>query len=415
LRTGTLKEHEAGNPKARKYYETADFSLLWIIDRTFFKHRQIRVKCGDRWVKGAISMGRGPEALRRFLWKWAPDRSYYMVGRFLNPGKIGARNLKGEPTYQMAYNLFLKQDRFVFDLDDGGKSLGDLLHLLRIMRLELIYVLKTYKGYHVCIKWTPDVAFIENPIEREMATRELNRVLIEKVREYGVECDDTSDPRQLVRIPLSWCEEMDGPLPLIYPEEGVGSLFGDDMVAFKPKVPERGTLPLPAPSGRVQEGKGGFIHVITNNITDIGKARVPIVSFPDEKKAMKFIEREELPYYAFKDLSGRIWLLSPIVFHERDLLRYYRNRGLKREYEELKKYHHNVMPLRALKNPLFYKCEVRHETFLSRGHMNLLRKIRWNLPKGVELGGDRVHVRLFVDQRFLKMANSLEGWFDGSS
>ena len=383
------------NEKAREYYKHADFSPIWRIDPFFFRFTQIRLKCRDRWVKTSIPTGLGPESLRKKLYKYAPDRAYYMVGRFLNSSKVGPRELR-RAGYKIAYNLFLKQDRFVFDLDDGGKTLDKLIRFLVIEGLEIKYILRTFRGFHVCIRWEPMLAPFESPIEKEYATKELNKVLIEKVREVGVDCDDTSDPRQLVRIPLSYCEEMDGPLPLIYPIEGLESLLGNDRVAFEPKV-LRATSPLPNPSG-VVERKGRFIHVITNNVMGRRNARVPFMFFRKKEEAKEFIEEESLPLYAF-GFNG-VWMLSPVIFHKKDLLRFYKNRGFRREFDELKRYKHNVMPLKALRNPLFNNMRVFHDTILSKGHMNILRKFGWDLPRGIEIGNGLVHVRLFVDDMF---------------
>ena len=196
----------------RAYYRTA---ALWLPPRPTF--RQFRVA---RWTVDGRTVFRkiddrvkDVDTLRRWLLDLAPAHVYFTTSRWLDPQRLGPRELRGRKAgYPIAHNVFLGQELY-FDIDAPGdlaaakrhaRSLLDLLRGEGLQDLRLVY--SGNKGFHVHAydfekRFGPDLP--EDPRKREAAAQAARTDLVTRIVNagIGIDVDITMDPRRILRLP----------------------------------------------------------------------------------------------------------------------------------------------------------------------------------------------------------------------
>jgi DNA primase catalytic subunit len=198
----------------RAYYATAP---LWLPPRPTFRQFRVAVdrpgrrtrflKIDDR-VKNA-------ETLRGWLVRLAPAHVYFTTSRWLDPQRLGPRDLRGRKAgYPIAHNILLGQELY-FDIDAPGDldaAKEDASALLQFLREEglddLRLVYSGNKGFHVHAydferKFLPRLP--EDPRKREAAVQGARVDLVTRIvnEGIGIDVDVTMDPRRILRLPGS--------------------------------------------------------------------------------------------------------------------------------------------------------------------------------------------------------------------
>ncbi len=389
----------------RAFYEKQDFSPLFKLDPKFFKWRQIRLMLSNgKFLKIRRNVS-SPQALQKILLKFLPVKAYYMVARFSQPRSVGARDGPKGAGYVVADNCFLFQDEFVFDVDeDPEKNLPALISYLREKGFPIKYICFSGKrGYHVCIK-RPIRLRIEDPRSREQLTLAHNKALIEDVLSRGIAVDDTSNTRQIVKIPLSLdattgneCFLVRNPFGFI----GLGNLRrGDDREPFAECNTEDGGGASPTPRPQFN-----LLLCVSNNVLGTRGQYVPFLKFEGAKKERvrailkKIRERYGIgSFYVFEDEEVFVAVSLEIVSFERlmKILRFAKQWGY---LNALRKYKHNLLELSFFKKPVAYT--PRGGRSISKGHLHLLRVYGVpNLPSG-DLnfaGNGKVRIGLYASK-----------------
>lgn len=184
-----------------EYYKSVDFQIVWDKLGDWLKFRQIRLLTENGFVKVKKTV-RTAKDLKEIMMKYKPIKAFYTVAKFLNASRIGPRKVKNG--YQLASNLFLTQDKFVFDLDVNVKeNLEKLLQFCEEYNYKIEYMIKSGHGVHLSI-FRPLECNIADPRQREKWFIEQNKKLIKQVQDYGVEIDSCiQNSRQIVKIPMS--------------------------------------------------------------------------------------------------------------------------------------------------------------------------------------------------------------------
>jgi len=196
----------------RAYYWTAD---LWLPPKPTFRQFRVAVVRADgrlafRKIEDRV---RDVETLRRWLLRFAPAHAYFTTSRWLDPQRLGPRELKGTKAgYRIAHNVFLGQELY-FDLDvpddlDAAKvyalRLLDFLRAEGLRDLRLVY--SGNKGFHVHAydferTFLPQLP--EDPRDREGAAQTARMDLVTRLvaADVPIDVDITMDPRRILRLP----------------------------------------------------------------------------------------------------------------------------------------------------------------------------------------------------------------------
>ncbi len=213
-----LREHRQRRTLERRraallaYYATAD---LWVPPSpTFRQFRFALVRPDGRTVFRKIEdRVKDVETLRRWLLRFAPAHAYFTTSRWLDPQRLGPRELRGTRAgYPIAHNVFLGQELY-FDLDvpdDLDAAKGHALRLLDFLRAEALRDLRLVysgnKGFHVHAydfetRFLPQLP--EDPRQREGAAQSARMDLVTRIvaADIPIDVDITMDPRRILRLP----------------------------------------------------------------------------------------------------------------------------------------------------------------------------------------------------------------------
>lgn len=196
----------------RAFYRRAP---LWLPPRPTFRQFRLAVERTDGRLAFRKVEDRVKDAatLRRWLVRVAPAHVYFTTSRWLDPQRLGARDLRGKkPGYPIAHNVFLGQELY-FDIDTPGDLAAgkrEALALLDFLRAEgledLRVVYSGNKGFHVHAydferRFAPDLP--ENPRDREAAAQAARTDLVRRIvaADIGIDVDITMDPRRILRLP----------------------------------------------------------------------------------------------------------------------------------------------------------------------------------------------------------------------
>jgi len=196
----------------REYYAHAP---LWLPPRATF--RQFRVALerteGRPHFRKIDDRIRDSEVLRRWLLRLAPSHVYFSTSRWLDPQRLGPRELRRRRAgYPVAHNVLLGQELY-FDIDAPGDLEGakaDASALLRFLSLEglreLALVYSGNKGFHVHAydfepRFMPHLP--EDPRKREGAAQDARADLVTRIVNagIGIDVEVTMDPRRILRLP----------------------------------------------------------------------------------------------------------------------------------------------------------------------------------------------------------------------
>lgn len=195
------------------YYRRAE---LWLPPRPTFRQFRIARETVDgrrpafRKIDDRV---KDVDTLRRWLVRLGPSHVYFTTSRWLDPQRLGPRDLKGKRAgYQTAHSVFLGQELY-FDIDAPGDlpgaiadahALFDFLRAEGLEDLRLVY--SGNKGFHVHAydfeqKFAP--RFPEDPAEREGAAQSARADLVRRIVSagIGIDVDVTMDPRRILRLP----------------------------------------------------------------------------------------------------------------------------------------------------------------------------------------------------------------------
>ncbi len=196
----------------RAYYACAP---LWLPPRPTFRQFRVAVEGPGgrlRFLKVEDRV-KDLETLRRWLVRLAPLHVYFTTSRWLDPQRLGPRDLKGRRAgYPIAHNVLLGQELY-FDIDAPGDLEGakeDASALLAFLRREglrdLRLVYSGNKGFHVHAydfeaRFLP--RFPEDPREWEAAAQDARAGLVTRIVEagIGIDVEITMDPRRILRLP----------------------------------------------------------------------------------------------------------------------------------------------------------------------------------------------------------------------
>ncbi len=196
----------------RAYYASAP---LWLPPRPTFRQFRVAVeRPGGRLLFLKVEdRVKDEETLRAWLLRLAPAHVYFTTSRWLDPQRLGPRDLKGRRAgYPIAHNILLGQELY-FDIDapgdlDGAKedaaALLAFLHREGLRDLRLVY--SGNKGFHVHA-YDFEARFLprlpEDPREREAAAQSARAGLVTRIVEagIGIDVEITMDPRRILRLP----------------------------------------------------------------------------------------------------------------------------------------------------------------------------------------------------------------------
>ena len=196
----------------REYYSWAH---LWLPSRPTFRQFRVAVdRAGGRarFLKIDDRI-RDPETLRRWLLRLAPSHVYFTTSRWLDPQRLGPRDLRRRRAgYPIAHNVLLGQELY-FDIDAPGDLEGakeDASALLGFLNGEgfrdLALVYSGNKGFHVHAydfepRFLPRLP--EDPRKREAAVQAARADLVARIVSagIGIDVEVTMDPRRILRLP----------------------------------------------------------------------------------------------------------------------------------------------------------------------------------------------------------------------
>ena len=194
------------------YYATAD---LWLPPSPTFRQFRFAVARPDGHVtfRKIEDRVRDVATLRRWLLRFVPEHAYFTTSRWLDPQRLGPRELRGRKAgYPIAHNVLLGQELY-FDLDvpddlDAAKQYAfRLLDFLRgegLRELRLVY--SGNKGFHVHA-YDFEARFLprlpEDPRDREGAAQSARMDLVTRLvaADIPIDVDITMDPRRILRLP----------------------------------------------------------------------------------------------------------------------------------------------------------------------------------------------------------------------
>lgn len=383
-----------------RYYREVDFRPLFNIDRKFFKHRQVRVMgFNGAMIKVRRTITDAGE-LKRVLVQMAPARAYYTVARFLNPVSVGPREING-PGYRLADSCFLTQDEFVFDIDeDPERNLKLLLDFLKRRGLPIKYVIDSgRRGYQVAIKRRMALP-IGDPRERERYFLEANKQLLEEVWAEGIGVDDTSNTRQIVKIPLSF--------------DAVGGracrlLWGQRPHGMNPERAEnnRGVLGTgPTRPPRQAPPKTPWVGVVvSNNVLGTRGLYVPFLKFNRPIEYVIGLARDLVRTYDLSGIlllerEGRTYGIGVDALPRRRLEKVLRRGNQASMLNALRKYKRNVVPVSVLRKAdrgVWLRGQ-RRDRPVSKGHVGMLANLRLERPERYTrlVGSSRVQFAIFA-------------------
>ncbi len=198
--------------RLRTFYRDAD---LWLPPRPTFRQFRFALERPDGGLRFCKVEDRVKdiETLRRWLVRLAPAHVYFTTSRWLDPQRLGPRDLRGRrPGYPIAHNVLLGQELY-FDIDAPGDlaaAKSDASALLRFLHREglrdLALVFSGNKGFHVHAydfepRFLPRLP--EDPRKREAAAQAARVDLVTRVVDagIGIDVDITMDPRRILRLP----------------------------------------------------------------------------------------------------------------------------------------------------------------------------------------------------------------------
>ena len=196
----------------RDYYARAP---LWLPPRATFRQFRVAVDGpgGRPRFRKIDDRIRDVDTLRTWLLRLAPAHVYFTTSRWLDPQRLGPRELRGRKAgYPIAHNILLGQELY-FDIDAPGDLEGakqDADSLLRVLRTEglrdLALVYSGNKGFHVHAydfepRFLPHLP--EDPRKREAAVQGARADLVARIvtAGIGIDVDVTMDPRRILRLP----------------------------------------------------------------------------------------------------------------------------------------------------------------------------------------------------------------------
>ena len=196
----------------RAYYRDAP---LWLPPKPTFRQFRVAVERPGgplRFLKVEDRV-KDRETLRRWLLRLAPAHVYFTTSRWLDPQRLGPRELRNRRAgYPIAHSVLLGQELY-FDIDAPGDldaAKEDATALLAFLRREglrdLGLVYSGNKGFHVHAydfetRFLPHLP--EDPREREAAAQSARADLVTRIVEagIGIDVDITMDPRRIIRLP----------------------------------------------------------------------------------------------------------------------------------------------------------------------------------------------------------------------
>jgi hypothetical protein len=354
-----------------EYYHRVDFSPLWEIDSNFLKFRQVKILMSDGGWMAVRRRINSPSKLKQVIvnafGKHYPFKVYYTCSQWLNPTSLrGKIVISG---YQVADNLLIGQNQFVFDIDTDVEENGR--RLIRLIKkgelgedISLKYVIFSGSGIHVCVN--RPLHLPEDWRLRESYVEQKNRELIEKVKARGIKVDDcTINPRQVTKVPLTYDAEHGVPCQLL--DERLTGLNKLLKVVKQEKELE-GFEPSPT-----------YVWGITNNILGTKGLYCIFLRFRSEPLFLVrhivegLIERYHLSdFYLFKRADGGY---SAICLKAVDGRRLSKILAFNRDYQNaFLKFHRNVLTNDDLDQ--YLETVNGYPTgMISKGHSNFLGRL----------------------------------------